>query len=160
MKLKMTLMLGLACMVLASYTSVHSIAAPKVKFYEGSYDEFLREAKKAKKPVLLDFWAGWCSPCKKMDAETFSNPTFATYLNDHFMVYKVNIDTFDGMEIADRFAVDAYPTIVLLDSKGKFVNRYKGFYPANYLENELDKSRELKGKRFVTPKATMAALNE
>jgi thioredoxin-related protein len=64
------------------------------------------------------------------------------------------------MEIADRFAVDAYPTLILLDSKGKFVNRYKGFYPANYLENELDKSREQKGKRFVTPKATTAAYSE
>jgi thioredoxin 1 len=154
MKFKLTLMLALACMILASSYRSEFSAAPKVKFHEGNYDDFLRQAKKSKKPVLLDFWASWCGPCRKMDNETFSNPDFANYLNQNFMVYKVNIDTFDGMEIADRFAVDAYPTLVMLDSKGKMINRYKGFYPANYLENELNKDKDQKGKRFVAPKNT------
>jgi thioredoxin 1 len=159
MKLKVILMLGCACMILASYRSDFS-SAPKVRFHEGSYDDFLRLAKKTKKPILIDFWASWCGPCRKMDAETFSNPEFASYLNDQYMVYKVNIDTFDGMEIADRFAVDAYPTLVLLDSKGKMINRYKGFYPANYLESELEKDKNQKGKKFIAPKNTAPLIGQ
>lgn len=153
MKLKMTFLVGFAMLVLVSFSSFNEIPkSARVRFYTDTYDNFLREARKQQKPALIDFWASWCAPCKKLDNETFSNPKFADYLNENFMVYKVNIDTFDGMEIADRFAVDAYPTMILLDSRGKVINRYKGFFPADYLLNEFQKNKDIKGKKFTAPK--------
>jgi thioredoxin 1 len=156
MRLKVMLLLGIASMVFASYTK--DVSQNQVNFYQGSYDNFLREAKKLKKPIMLDFWASWCGPCKKMEQETFTNANLVSYLNANYMVYKVDIDSFDGMAIADRFAVDAYPTIVLLDAKNKYIGRYRGFFPADYLKNELEKNKTLKGKRFVLPKNATAAL--
>jgi thiol-disulfide isomerase/thioredoxin len=158
MRIKIMLLLGVTFVMFASYTTVNDATQNQVNFYKGSYDDFLREAKNMKRPIMLDFWASWCGPCKKLENETLANPNFASYLNSNYMVYKVDIDSFDGMAIADRFAVDAYPTLILLDSKTKFVGRYRGFFPADYLKNELEKNRNQKGKRFVSPKQTTVSL--
>src|SRR6218665_2964069 len=138
MKLKVLSLLGIALVMLASYTNDKKVELSEVRFYDGSYDELLRESKKQKKPIILEFWANWCIPCRKMQNETFANPEFASYINRNFLVYKVNIDTFDGMDIADKYNIDAYPTLVLLDSKNKYINRYKGFFPAYYLKKRSE----------------------
>ncbi|RYU95571.1 thioredoxin family protein [Emticicia agri] len=153
MKLKVLSLLGIALFTLASYKNDKKIESGEVRFYDGSYDELLRESKKLKKPIILDFWATWCIPCRKMEKETFADPDFAAYINKNFLVYKVNIDTFDGMDIADRYNIDAYPTLVLLDSKNKYINRYKGFFPAYYLKKELEKNKSRTGKDFITSDA-------
>lgn len=118
----------------------HTASSNSTNFYSGSYDDFLREARKQDKTVVLDFWAAWCAPCKKMDNETFSNPELGKFLNEKFLVFKVNIDTFDGMEIANRFAVESFPTIITLDSRGKFIDELNGFFPANRLLEKLSQS--------------------
>ncbi|RFS15898.1 thioredoxin family protein [Emticicia sp. C21] len=153
MKLKVLGFLGIALIVLASYKNEKKLELNEVKFYDGSYDELLRESRKQKKPIILEFWATWCIPCRKLENETFANPDFAAYINKNFLVYKVNIDTFDGMEIADRYNIDAYPTLVQLDIKNKYVNRYKGVFPAYYLKKELEKNKSRTGKDFITSDA-------
>ena len=158
MKMKVTLLLGITFVILASYTKGNDAMQNQVHFYNGSYDDFLREAKKQKKTIILDFWASWCGPCKKMDNETFANPNFTSFINANFMVYKVDIDSFDGMAIADRFVVDVYPTLVLLDAKSKYIERYRGFFPPDYLRNELAKNKNKKGRRLIMSKSNTASL--
>lgn len=108
-------------------------------FYKGSFDNLIRESKRQKKPIILDFWAAWCAPCQKLDKETFSNKELGNYLNHNYLVYKVDIDTFDGMEIVDRFSIDVFPTMIVFDPKIGQIGKYKGFYPAVYLQKELEK---------------------
>ncbi|MFC3811028.1 thioredoxin family protein [Lacihabitans lacunae] len=129
--------IGFAALCLSSFVIGPQTSA--VKFYSGTYDNFLREAKKQNKPIILDFWASWCGPCQKLENETFSNKETADYINKNFMVFKVDIDTFDGMEIVDRFAIDVFPTLMVLDSKSNPKDRLKGFYSATYMEKELEK---------------------
>ena len=112
-----------------------------VVFYSGSYDNLLREARKQKKPIVLEFWAAWCGPCQKLDKETFKNKNLGEYIKDNYLIYKVDIDTFDGMEIVDRFGVDVFPTLLVLDNKGHQISKMNGFYPPSSLQKELEVTR-------------------
>jgi thioredoxin 1 len=130
-----------------------------LQVYQGSYDNMLREAKKQNKKVLLDFYASWCAPCQKLDKETFADQDFAQFANQNVIVYKVNIETFDGMEIVEKYGVEVFPSLVLTDPKHGKLATYKGFYPAVHLQKEIEKtfaSRNIyvqtKGESFVAKK--------
>ena len=120
------------------------------EFFQGTYDEMIREAKKQKKTVILDFWAVWCGPCIKLDKETFSNKKLGNYLSQNYIVYKVDVDTFDGKEIVNRFAIDVLPTIVVFDPKNGQLGKFKGYYPAGYLQKELEKIHSQKSIHAVS----------
>ena len=128
-------------MAFTGFSSFNSlpVKTDNTGFYTGSYDNLIREAKKQKKAIILDFWAAWCGPCQKLDKETFSNKELGNYLKDNFLIYKVDIDTFDGMEIVDRFSIDVFPTLIVFDPKTGQVGKFKGFYPPGYLQKELEK---------------------
>lgn len=136
-----------ALLLLFGVTSINlnaqfATSKSKTQFFEGSYDNFLREARKQNKVAIIDFWASWCAPCKKMDNETFANSEVSRHINENYLIYKVNVDTFDGMEIANRFGVESFPTIITLDSRGKFIKELKGFFPPNHLIDRLSQSSE------------------
>ncbi len=81
-------------------------------------DNYSQEVLKSDKPVLIDFWAEWCGPCRMMSevvddiAETRSD----------IKVCKVNVD--DERDMAIKFGIDAIPTIILIkngDTAGEAV---------------------------------------
>lgn len=72
-------------------------------------DEFDDILENAAKPVVLDFWAPWCGPCR---AATPLVEAFAEANQDRFDFYKVNID--ECGDIAADFEIRSIPAIVLL----------------------------------------------
>ncbi len=117
--------------------SIQKPAAQHVTFFTGSFDDLLKEAKRTRKAIFLDFTAIWCGPCQQMEKETFANATVAAVSNDSYLAYKVDIDWFVGMDIAEKYNVKQYPTIVFLDSQGRYLSRIKGFYAPQYFVQYL-----------------------
>jgi thioredoxin 1 len=85
------------------------------------------------KPVLVDFWAEWCPPCRLL-APTFERLA-ATY-GDEISFAKVNVDELP--EVAGQYGIRSIPTLLLL-REGKVVEELVGARPYNDLARVLDR---------------------
>lgn len=90
---------------------------------------FLRQFEKSDVPLLIDFWAPWCGPCRVMAPE-FERA--AGRLEPEMRLVKVNVD--DEPELAQRFQVSSIPTIALA-LHGSELARRAGAVTASQLEN-------------------------
>jgi len=86
------------------------------------------------RPVLYDFGADWCVPCRRLDEEVFSETSAAALINESF----VPVSVVDRMEeegrnspvvedLQHRFAVDGFPTLVVVRPDGAVAGRLSGF---------------------------------
>ena len=86
-------------------------------------ENFEREVLQSDKPVLIDFWASWCGPCRML-SPTISE--IAEEYKDKVKVGKVNVD--EEEELAAMFRVSSIPLLVVMKD-GKVVNSAVGVRP-------------------------------
>ena len=91
---------------------------------EATDNTFGNVVERATLPVLVDFWAAWCGPCRMVSPAL---EQVARDLAGRIKLAKVNIDTAPGL--AERYSVQAVPTFVLIKN-GQVVARQTGAAPA------------------------------
>ena len=92
---------------------------------------FEKEVLESDIPVLVDFWAGWCGPCKML-APTIEE--IAKEYEGKVKVGKVNIDEFAPLAI--KYGVASIPTVILFKA-GQAVDKSVGFVPKAAIEEML-----------------------
>ena len=105
------------------------------------------------KLVVIDFVASWCMPCRWMDESTYSHPDVIEYMERNTVPVKIDIDDFDGYALKDQFNVKVLPTIVVLNSSGKIVEKTEAAMTVSEILNQL-KSLNTSGNRRKTTSAT------
>lgn len=94
-----------------------------------NFDSFIAQADK---PVLVDFWATWCVPCRMLAPVV---EEVANEKQDKLIVGKVDVDTCP--DLAQKFGVMSIPTLILFKD-GQPVDKRIGYMPKNELEQMLD----------------------
>ena len=101
-----------------------------------SFEEARKLALGTNKFMIVDFWAPWCGPCKKMDKESWQTPEVQALLENYIPV-KLNVD--ENRELADRYGIEAIPHMMILDGNGKEVYSFTGYHNLNNLKIELER---------------------
>ncbi len=87
-----------------------------------------KEVVQAPEPVLVDFWAAWCDPCRAM------NPTIEALARD-FKVCKVNVET--NSKLAAHYGISSIPALLIFKN-GKVVARHEGVTPEAALRSDME----------------------
>lgn len=97
-------------------------------------ENFKEEVADTEKPVLLDFWATWCAPCRMLSP---SIEQLSKQYGDKAVIGKINID--EQHELAQQFGVMSIPSVFIIKN-GRVVDSAVGVRPKKYYEEILEKA--------------------
>lgn len=89
-------------------------------------DDLIAKAKAAGKPLVIDFYAVWCKPCKKFKAETLPDKQVQAVIGD-VLFHAYDAEKGNGKKAAKRYGVRGFPTFLVIDHSGKERARTMGF---------------------------------
>lgn len=135
------LLIAVAVMVLA-FTPKPQAASEKapvvaggegLQFVASNWNTALAEAKKQNKLIFLDAYASWCGPCKLLKKNTFPDKVAGEYFNKNFINVAIDMEKADGPALAQKYGVNAYPTLIITDADGKMITYTQGYIDAKQL---------------------------
>jgi thiol:disulfide interchange protein DsbD len=113
---------GVACLVLTTFLTVSWVMRGPGVVWQPYEEKIIQQAKTQKKPVIIDFYATWCTPCRELEEVTFHDAAVVKEAGDRFVMVKVDVTTAGNPlyeEVLQRYAIKGVPTIVFLDAGGE-----------------------------------------
>lgn len=149
-------------LLLTLFIALGSLAVQAQEIKWMSMDEALAAQKKKAKPIFMDVYTDWCGPCKMLDKNTFHDKEIVEYINANYYAVKFNAEgnsevNFKGKKytnpqyVADRkgrnavheftylLKVEAYPSMMIFDTKGEVKERIVGYHTPDLLMPILKK---------------------
>jgi len=104
--------------------------ANEIEFSQGTYSDVLTKAKNENKILMIDFMTDWCKWCVELDNKVYTNPEVAAFANKNQINWKIDAEKGEGPDLARKYNVSGYPTIVFVKGNGEEVDRIVGYFPA------------------------------
>ena len=101
--------------------------AQGIKFEDSNFSAILAKAKKENKLIFVDAYASWCGPCKLMVKNIFPLQTVGDFYNSHFINAKIDMEKGEGIGLAKKYNVKAFPTYLFINGDGEEVHRTLGY---------------------------------
>lgn len=100
-----------------------------MQFSDKSFDELLVQAKAEGKLIFIDAYTTWCGPCKMMSAKVFPAERVGEVYNERFINAKFNMEQGEGLTLARKYRVMAYPTYLFVNGDGELMHKGLGYIP-------------------------------
>ena len=144
--------------ILLVFTLVNPASAQEAKINWLTMEEAQELHKENPKKIFVDIYTDWCGWCKRMDAETFTNPVIVDYINTHFYAVKLNAEqkepiTFKGVKYENERADQrrgahnlaiailqgrmSYPSVAFFDEELRLIYALPGYRDAAKMEPVL-----------------------
>jgi putative thioredoxin len=85
------------------------------------------------RPVLVDFWADWCSPCHTIAPQL---QRVVDEAGDSLRLVKIEVDAGENMKLAGHYRLRGFPTVILFVD-GEERGRFSGAHPAHWIQDWL-----------------------
>ena len=122
-----------------------------MKFEENkSFKDLLALAKKENRLLFVDAFTTWCGPCKMMVKNVFPQEKVGEFYNANFINSKIDMEKGEGIDLAKKYNVRAYPTYLFINGDGELIHRVTSYY-------DVPEFIEV-GKDAVDPAKQMGAL--
>ena len=108
-------------------TDITLSAEPGIQFTDTAWREVLKKAKAEKKVIFLDAYASWCGPCKLLQKNVFTQKSVGDYYNSRFINVKMDMEKGEGPALAQVYPLEAYPTLLFIDSNGRVLKKVLGY---------------------------------
>jgi thiol-disulfide isomerase/thioredoxin len=131
--------------VLALVTALVGVGCQDNVWFPGDFEAAKATAEARGTLIMMDFYTDWCMWCRRLETDTFSDAAVRTELQG---LVPLRLDAEgNGEELAARYQVSSFPTIVFTDSDGDEVERIAGFLPPDKFADEVRRIRS--GDTFV-----------